>query len=84
MVPFFVLFTVLFTRVLGKKNSQRETRTLNLPVNSRARCRLRHPGIDAQAGYSDVKSSAPSGFVSVSQSQVLVQVTTPLLHHMGM
>jgi hypothetical protein len=27
-----------------KRTSQRETRTLNLPVNSRARCRLRHPG----------------------------------------
>ena len=27
-----------------KKSSQSETRTHNLPVNSRARCRLRHPG----------------------------------------
>jgi hypothetical protein len=26
--------------------SQREARTLNLPVNSRARCQLRHPGND--------------------------------------
>ena len=29
-----------------KKVSQREARTLNLPVNSRARCQLRHPGTD--------------------------------------
>ena len=29
---------------LPAKNSQSETRTHNLPVNSRARCQLRHPG----------------------------------------
>jgi hypothetical protein len=30
---------------LQKKNSRSETRTHNLPVNSRARYRLRHPGL---------------------------------------
>jgi hypothetical protein len=29
----------------SKNNSQSETRTHNLPVNSRARCQLRHPGM---------------------------------------
>ena len=33
-----------------KKVSQREARTLNLPVNSRARCQLRHPGTDNDFG----------------------------------
>lgn len=32
-----------------QKNSQSETRTHNLPVNSRARCRLRHPGIHTRS-----------------------------------
>ena len=31
---------------IQKVISQREARTLNLPVNSRARCQLRHPGKD--------------------------------------
>ena len=35
----------LYTMEDLKKNSQSETRTHNLPVNSRARCRLRHPGL---------------------------------------
>ena len=45
-----------------KKSSRRETRTLNLPVNSRARCRLRHPGSDGNwSPLRAVVHSWPSG-----------------------
>jgi hypothetical protein len=35
----------------AKKDSQREARTLDLSVNSRLRCQLRHPGSDSNNGH---------------------------------
>ena len=42
--PPFCCFVSMYISLNEKRSSRRETRTLNLPVNSRARCRLRHPG----------------------------------------
>ena len=55
-----------------KKSSRSETRTHNLPVNSRARYRLRHPGT------SDSKKLAVPGVEPGSSgSQPLMLTTTP-------